>query len=654
MTTGPSRAIALFGTEEPVAPAKILRAGPLTVELENGTLRYIRYLGVEVLRGISFLARDRNWATYGAAIADLQVGQGPDNFTVRYGATCKDAEQALRYRATISGGADGTLRFDVEGQAISDFETNRVGFVVLHPLAGVAGEPVEVTHTDGTSEETRFPRLISPAQPIFDIRALAHEVVPGVRATCTMEGDAYEMEDQRNWTDASYKTYIRPLAKPRPYTLRAGEAISQSVSLTFRGAPAARASGGDDGVVVALGEPSGRPMPRIGLWVPPEAAARSVGIADRIRTLGPSPLLGHLDLRDPAAAAALRHLAALAAAVAAPVVLEIVLPNRRAPAAELAAAAAAVAAAGLALEAVVPSPQEYLKSWQPQEPWPDCPPLEEIYDAARSAFPGVLVGGGMLSYFTELNRKRPPADHIDFVTHATCPIVHDCDDRAVMETLEALPWMAESVRAFAPGKPYRVGPSMLGMRANPYGAAPMPNPDNRRLAMAINDPRQRGLFGAAWNLGYAARMADAGVEVLTLSAPLGPFGVVHARADYPQPWFDERGEGVYPVYHVIRGLAAAAGEPRLATAASDGSAVQAIAYRGSGGVVLWLANLTGRAQRVAIAGLPATRGRLARLDVETFKGAAAGPDGLATAAEAGAVDDLELAPYAVAQAEVST
>ena len=651
MSTTPSRAIMLFGTEQPVAPPKTLRAGPLTVELENGNLRYVRYRGIEVLRAISFLVRDRNWATYGAAIDNLKVGQGSDDFTVSYNGACKDEAQELRYRATIRGRADGSLRFEVDGQAISDFLTNRAGFVVLHPLEGVAGEPVEVTHTDGEVEQTRFPRLISPSQPLFDIRSLAHEVAPGVLATCSMEGDAYEMEDQRNWTDASYKTYIRPLSKPKPYTLRAGETFRQSVSLAFRGAPGAAIATAEGGVNLTIGAPTGRPMPRLGLWVPPAEAERSLAVADLIKALGPNLLVGHLDLRDPPQAGALRHLRSLAEAVGAPVVLEIVLPNERAPAEELGEAAAAVRAAELALEAVVPSPKEYLKSWQPQERWPACPPLEEIYDAARQAFPGVLVGGGMLAYFTEINRKRPPAEHIDFVTHATCPIVHDCDDRSVMETLEALPWVAESVRAFAPGKPYRIGPSMIGMRDNPYGAAPMPNPENRRVAMAINDPRQRGLFGAAWNLGYAARMAAAGVEALTLSAPVGAFGLAYARTEFPQPWFDEGGGAVYPLYHVLRGLARAAGQPRLETASSQPGAVQALAWQGDGRLVVWVANLTGQEQRVAIAGLPAAEASVTRLDLERFLAATSGPDDLAGTKISEPVGALALGPYAVARLE---
>ena len=67
-----------------------------------------------------------------------------------------------------------------------------------------------------------FPEAISPDQPAFDISALTHEPAPGVSCTVEMEGDAFEMEDQRNWADASFKTYIRPLSKPRPYVIAKG------------------------------------------------------------------------------------------------------------------------------------------------------------------------------------------------------------------------------------------------------------------------------------------------------------------------------------------------------------------------------------------------------------------------------------------------
>ena len=57
---------------------------------------------------------------------------------------CRDAQQAFAYTARIEGDAAGNLSFAAEGEALSDFLTNRTGFVVLHPLEGVSGAPVEV------------------------------------------------------------------------------------------------------------------------------------------------------------------------------------------------------------------------------------------------------------------------------------------------------------------------------------------------------------------------------------------------------------------------------------------------------------------------------------------------------------------------------
>ena len=163
----------------------------------------------------------------------------------------------------------------------------------------------------------------------------------------------------------------------------------------------------------------------------------------------------------------------------------------------------------------------------------------------------------MFSYFTELNRKRPPLAELDFVSFTTSALVHAGDDRSVAETLELLPHIARSVRAIVGGKPYAVGPSAIGMRDNPYGQATMPNPDNVRQAMNRNDPRQRGLLGAAWSLGYFAHFAAGGARQIALGGAVGPFGLLHAPADFPQPWFDEVG-GLFPVYHV----AARTGAPR--------------------------------------------------------------------------------------------
>ena len=66
------RAVALFGTTQAVPERIELQAGPVSATLENGALRWIRLGSVEVLRGIAFLVRDRNWDTPAPQISDLE------------------------------------------------------------------------------------------------------------------------------------------------------------------------------------------------------------------------------------------------------------------------------------------------------------------------------------------------------------------------------------------------------------------------------------------------------------------------------------------------------------------------------------------------------------------------------------------------------
>ena len=110
----------------------------------------------------------------------------------------------------------------------------------------------------------------------------------------------------------------------------------------------------------------------------------------------------------------------------------------------------------------------------------------------------------------------------------------------------------------------------------------MPNPDNIRQAMNRNDPRQRGLIGAAWSLGYFAHFAAGGARRIALGGMAGPFGLVHAPADFPQPWFDQAG-GLFPVYHVVRGCARLKGAPMRVVKISAPREVQVLPRRTSCG-----------------------------------------------------------------------
>ncbi|TIO08711.1 hypothetical protein [Mesorhizobium sp.] len=591
-------AFLLYGTPA-VEPEPVrLRAGALTAEFVNGNLRTIRHGGIEVLRAISYLVRDRDWGTYEPALTDLTVDQGAETFSISYSANCVGPEGGrLDFRATIKGSADGQLVFDVSALPESDFETNRCGFCILHPIAGLAGSPVTIEHTDGSVVETRLPHLIDPWQPFKDLRAITHEVRPGVAAECRMEGDAFEMEDQRNWSDASYKTYVRPLALPWPYVLPAGQANRQTISLHISGevkAPAAAAAA--EPIRVELGEAGAR-LPDIGVVIYPDEVETALANLPMLSTLGPQQLMFHYDPTRGHGLDALRSYARLAAAYPAETTLECVVSGTGDLDAELSGVAGMVRQAGLKLSAVAVSPSVDRQSTPPGSTWPECPPLEDVYAAARRAFPDIRLGGGMFSYFTELNRKRVPADLLDFVTHCTCPIVHAADDLSVMQSLEALPFITASVRAIFGAKPYRIGPSTIAMRQNPYGGATKANPHNQRIAMADRDPRHAGLFAAAWTIGYAARVAPAGLEMLTLSSFTGPFGVLASSGEPTE-------EGTSrPIFHAVKGLCELAGHRHVAASTTDEARLAAVAARSpSGKTVVWLANLTASDVPVDISG----------------------------------------------------
>jgi D-apionolactonase len=641
MRNEPSVPVRLFGTDEPVIKAQVLTAGPVTAELDAGNLRHIRFAGVEVIRAVSFIVRDKDWGTYNPIISHLRINEAEDGFEVSYNAVAKDERQEFRYRATIVG-TPGSITFRGEGEAVTEFLTNRTGFIVLHPIAGVAGQAVEIEHTDGRIVHGKFPDLIDPVQPMMNLRSLTHEAAPGLKVTCRMDGDTFEMEDQRNWTDASYKTYVRPLALPWPYTFAAGTRLEQSVSLAFEGSAPARASSTGP-VLLNLGKAAGT-LPTLGLGLDPDEIAATRSVASTIAEVGARQIICHYDPRRGHDRKTLQASAEMAMALGATPWLEAVVASVEDYDKEIAALGQAVAAIGSPFATVLLSPAPDLKCTLPGSPWPPAPPPEEMFRAARRAFPGKRIGGGMFSFFTELNRKRPPVGEIDLVSFTTVAAFHAGDDQSVMEGIQSLPAIAATSRAIARNLPLAVGPSAIGLRMNPYGAAPMQNPRNIRQAINYNDPRQRGLLGAAWALGYYAQFARAGFEAVTFGSTTGPFGVMHSPQNFPAPWYEDHG-GLYPVFHALRGLARLSGQRMHTLEISRPTEVQGLCAEGKVGRELWLGNLTPQSVEVA---LPASARLVAVLDLDSFVAAASNPRFFDEVKPA-AASRLTLGPYAVSR-----
>jgi len=582
------------------SPVRALKAGPLQVRFEHGNLRYVRYHGTEILRAISYVVRDRDWGTLSPVLSDIVVEETPGNFSISYVATCDNNGVALALKAVISGTEDGVLRFTVDATPDGGFETNRCGFNVLHPIEGVAGQPVRVEHCDGDIEDTIFPDLIEPWQPFKSIRGLTHYPEAGLTATCRFLGDEFEMEDQRNWSDASFKTYVRPIELPWPYLLDGGKTNTQSIELSIEGNSARSAAGlptkkgkAEDTAIHVIPEiGSGNVFPKTGLVITPEEANEPLGCLDVLRKVSPQVLLCHYDRTVGHVGQDLSSFAALQKQFDAQYELEYVVVCDGNLDQEFRALKDDLAHAGFKPDSLLVCPSVDRQSTPPGSEWPDCPPLADIYSAARKAFPGISLGGGMFSYFTELNRKRPPVEMLDIVTHATNPIVHAADDESVMETLETLPHIFRSARAIlGPGKEYRLGPTTIAMRQNPYGSRTFPNPNGERICMTHDDPRHREQFGAAWTIGYGMQVSATDISRWVPTEVIGARGIIDAEHS-----------DLLPIGEAVKAFSEMAGKPILPCRVDDPKQVVAIAVKDGALVRVLMANLTKESVNVEIGG----------------------------------------------------
>lgn len=556
----------LFGTYQVVPHVEFLTAGAWSCELKEGQLKNIRWNDVEVIRGISYLFRDRDWGTVPAEITDKKICCKTRRFDVKFQLRMKTSQGTLTCSARLFASDEGLLEFEVRAMASDEMLTNRCGFVVLHPAAA-AGCPLTVEHTNGQLEDSIFPLEISPSQPVFDIRSLKYQPVIGLELNVFLEAQLphdssgkYEMEDQRNWSDASFKTYVASLLDPWPYCLPSEVELTQRVSLRVNDSVcrATNLEATNPQRAITFGSKTGYRMPAIGVGIPPGLhKAKKVELSALI-DLNANWWIAELDLEDPELFEDIQALVKLSSGKSVKVQGDFICVNHMSANQAVNLAAELCKKGQLELDAVRFLPAALLKSFQPGDQWPDVPSHEELVSAARTVFLSAKIGSGAYTSFTELNRRRPSPSTLDFIGHLTCPIIHAPDDVSVMQTIEALPHIARSIRKLFPNVPYRLGPSTLAPRRNPYGNVTTENLANERIALAAIDPRHQAAYGAAWVIAYAAAVVDQNVDVLSLLESHGPNGPIAINLP------TDNTDMTVPAWHALGLLASVAGQELLA------------------------------------------------------------------------------------------
>jgi hypothetical protein len=601
-----------------------LRAGPLRLVFDRGGLRWIRLGEREILRGIYVAVREAGWATVPAELEDLEITAGPESFRVRFTARHRRGPVRFDWEGLVEGAPDGSLSFAMEGAAASTFLRNRIGFCVLHPIEECAGRPCIIETVDGDRAESVFPALVAPHQPFRNLRAILHEVTPGVEVQVRMDGETFETEDQRNWSDASFKTYGTPLHLPFPVEVREGTPLSQAVRVSLFGVttePVREAAATVPGalpkkrnsaepVIVRVDPARSVALPAIGLGGAGFAELNGADLG-RLRPLRLAHVRADLHLESPGWAASLARAAANARALDVPLEAALFLPDDpRAALRDLAGRAGSL--------------RSRVASWllfRASDGLTADGSAALAREALQAVDPGARFGGGTDRSFVELNRRPPSRDEgLDLLVFALNPQVHAFDDATLVENLATPRWIADTARAFAGGTPLGISPVTLRPREDPRPASSR-EAGERPLT---DDPRQSTAFAAAWTLGFVAAAADAGFASLTLFELVGPRGVT------------QEGEA-FPVLRALADLAARPGAAALHACSRRPERVQALALGSREGVRLFLANVTLEPHPVRVEGLSGRVRRAALGD--------AAPDG------EGALE-LELLPHEVVRLDV--
>ena len=347
-------------------------------------------------------------------------------------------------------------------------------------------------------------------------RELEVDLPSGITARFSFEGDEFELEDQRNWTDAEFKTYSTPLSRGLTHEAVEGTGLRQRVTVRCAGNGTRRASRRAKPLpavtAVELLEPTGGVCPSIGSMC--RGVPESAEAASAIRGLPLSHLRIDIDLaRGPLSPDSVlcRWLAG--------VPLEVALTLTKETAGRAADALRMLHQHGPLARVLVFEPGAEVSS---------AAILAQVRAIAQECSPGTPVGGGTDLWFAELNRN-PVVDDLELLSFSITPQFHLGDDDSVFATL---PVQASAVRAAArlyPGRPIAVSPITLHARDAFALQGGLPEPV---------DPRQPSLLCAAWAAGSLAYLTTTSARSLTYFEVVGTRGLV--------PSMRERGGAVRP------------------------------------------------------------------------------------------------------------
>ena len=498
----------------PWPDARRVVAGGVAADVAPEGLRHLAVRGRDVIANIYSAVRARDWATLPGIPAGTDLEVGKSRIVWRH---AERVGEHLRSELAVSWAEPGVLSATVTLTALRSVEINRWGFNLC--LGAAQWADARVLDLPG---DVRLPRRVAAQRAeggvlkgLFPpMRRLTMRRSDGTTVRIVSDGQLLEAEDQRNWTDPTFKIYSGSLGDPLPRAIPAGTVLRQDLSVVVEHARAS-SDGDEPAVLGAVTE-----LPFVGVQANDGDPLRRDGVAAALAVLDVDHM--RIDAEYPDVEAPQATGRAVEFAVLVPEVTLDILARVAEAAGDLPSgsrlllhrtgrrttdAAAAAALAGLL------------------------------------ARPDLVVVPGSDAYYADLNRDRPGSD--GFVSFSMTPTVHAFDTESVFATLGVQEELVRQTRAEFGAAPV-VSPVTLRLRGDPElpGA---PATARRRVSGRHVDERLHRLEGAAWTFGSVHAMTRGGAYSATWHELVGVRGLLRPEGDRV---------GVVPAFHALSVLGA--------------------------------------------------------------------------------------------------
>jgi hypothetical protein len=603
---------------------------------ENGSIRYISAGKNEIIRMIYAAVRDKEWLTIKPVITKEIIERLSDSFKIQYTCSYKSAGIDFNADYTIEGKSDNTIIFTLEGKALGSFEKNRIGFCVLHPVEGCAGNLCTVTHSDGGSETAVFPLVISPDQPFTDIKAMQWKTGE-VECHLEFSGDIFETEDQRNWTDASYKTYSTPLSLPFPVKIEKGQKIYQKIVLKVENT-GQNLTEKQAVIHLSFNTASSLPVPEIGIG----RSTRNIPLEENeieiLKTINFDHYRCDLYLFYPGWKEIAKRSAEEASELG--YSQELVLFFDDDYKEQSSAFSNWMAESGIVPRVIT----IFHKTVQVTPAYL----TEYVTLILRKAVPEVKICIGTNANFAQLNMDRLVTLQSDLVCYSCHPQEHASDNTTLIENLQALAHTVKGARIFSEGRGVWLSPVNIQRRFN-ANIENYETPASSDTLPQQVDSRMMSLFGACWTAGSLKYLCESGVSGITYYEAAGERGII--QGDYDSRWPDDFKSGagmIFPVYHIFKWFLEDKSYRIIRSRSSSPLKVDVLAMLMESKIRFVLINYGHNFQNVTISINTGTLNSFT-LETESFSAAASDPDWITTCnmKEIHDLNNLPLSPFSV-------